>query len=184
MSLAQSFGNRNVWLRWAGRVRELVELRLCLADDGSIDDPEGCLLFHGHPGEHTFVPGGSPTAARPHRRCDASWTTFSPRNSPGPALPRPWRCSACAPSGSGELVSPTVGSVAAGAGHTVILFRRKGRKTDLTPVLSQVRALLEPLLEGRAPARMRGGRSTPETHRAIPSPQAIATMSGRACLSM
>ncbi|MER5326976.1 hypothetical protein [Streptosporangium roseum] len=30
----------------------------------------------------------------------------------------------------GELVALTVGSVAADAGHTVILFRRKGGKTD------------------------------------------------------
>ncbi|MEV4753301.1 tyrosine-type recombinase/integrase [Streptosporangium sp. NPDC049248] len=51
----------------------------------------------------------------------------------------------------GELVSLTVSSVAVDAGHTVILFRRKGGKTDRTPVPPRVRALLEPLLEGRAP---------------------------------
>jgi len=51
----------------------------------------------------------------------------------------------------GELVSLTVGSVVVDAGHTVILFRRKGGKTDRLPVPPRVRALLEPLLEGRAP---------------------------------
>ncbi|MFC3986629.1 tyrosine-type recombinase/integrase [Streptosporangium jomthongense] len=52
----------------------------------------------------------------------------------------------------GELVSLTVGSVTVDAGHTVILFRRKGGKTDRIPVPPRVRALLEPLLAGRAPA--------------------------------
>lgn len=50
----------------------------------------------------------------------------------------------------GELVSLTVGSVTLDAGHTVILFHRKGGKTDRTPVPPRVRALLEPLLAGRA----------------------------------
>ncbi|MFF0249903.1 tyrosine-type recombinase/integrase [Streptosporangium sandarakinum] len=51
----------------------------------------------------------------------------------------------------GELVSLTVSSVATSAGHTVILFRRKGGKTDRLPVPPRVRALLDPLLDGRAP---------------------------------
>ncbi|MFC4536922.1 tyrosine-type recombinase/integrase [Sphaerisporangium dianthi] len=51
----------------------------------------------------------------------------------------------------GELVALTVGSVTADAGHTVILFRRKGGKTDRLPVPPRVRVLLEPLLHGRGP---------------------------------
>ncbi|MBG0823538.1 tyrosine-type recombinase/integrase [Planomonospora sp. ID91781] len=49
----------------------------------------------------------------------------------------------------GELVALTVGSVALDAGHTVIVFRRKGGRTDRLPVPPRVRALLEPLLDGR-----------------------------------
>ncbi|GAT67314.1 endonuclease [Planomonospora sphaerica] len=45
----------------------------------------------------------------------------------------------------------TVGSVAMDAGHTVIVFRRKGGRTDRLPVPPRVRALLEPLLDDRAP---------------------------------
>ncbi|MEV4180711.1 tyrosine-type recombinase/integrase [Streptosporangium canum] len=51
----------------------------------------------------------------------------------------------------GELVALTVGSVAADAGHTVILFRRKGGKVDRMPVPPRVRALLQPLLDDRSP---------------------------------
>ncbi|WP_167521379.1 tyrosine-type recombinase/integrase [Microbispora triticiradicis] len=50
----------------------------------------------------------------------------------------------------GELVALTVGQVAADAGHRVIVFRRKGGKTDRVPVPPRVCALLEPLLDGRA----------------------------------
>jgi integrase len=50
----------------------------------------------------------------------------------------------------GELVALTVGSVATDAGHCVIVFRRKGGKTDRVPVPPRVRALLEPMLAGRA----------------------------------
>ncbi len=50
----------------------------------------------------------------------------------------------------GELVSLTVGSVVADAGHWVIVFRRKGGKIDRVPLPPRVRTLLEPLLEGRA----------------------------------
>lgn len=51
----------------------------------------------------------------------------------------------------GELVALTVGSVALDAGHTVILFRRKGGKTDRLPIPPRVRTLIEPLLHGRPP---------------------------------
>ncbi|MDP9868627.1 MULTISPECIES: tyrosine-type recombinase/integrase [Streptosporangium] len=51
----------------------------------------------------------------------------------------------------GELVALTVGSVAADAGHTMILFRRKGGKTDRMPIPPRVRALLQPLLDDRSP---------------------------------
>ncbi|MET8145655.1 tyrosine-type recombinase/integrase [Sphaerisporangium sp. NPDC005288] len=51
----------------------------------------------------------------------------------------------------GELVALTVGSVTTDAGHTVILFRRKGGKTDHLPIPPRVRALLDPLLADRGP---------------------------------
>ncbi|WP_405149100.1 tyrosine-type recombinase/integrase [Sphaerisporangium sp. NBC_01403] len=51
----------------------------------------------------------------------------------------------------GELVALTVGSVAVDAGHTVIVFRRKGGKTDRMPVPPRVRALLQSLLADRSP---------------------------------
>ncbi|MEU0487538.1 hypothetical protein ABZ260_51390 [Streptosporangium sp. NPDC006013] len=74
MSLAQSFDDRNVWLRWADRVRELVDLPPCPASNGALDDPEGCLLFRGHPGEHTFTPGvvtyGREASPKMQRRLD------------------------------------------------------------------------------------------------------------------
>ncbi|MGW4644088.1 tyrosine-type recombinase/integrase [Sphaerisporangium sp. NPDC004334] len=50
-----------------------------------------------------------------------------------------------------ELVALTVGSVALDAGHTVILFCRKGGKNDRLPVLPRVRARLDPLLHDRGP---------------------------------
>ncbi|GAA2420324.1 hypothetical protein [Nonomuraea africana] len=60
LSLAQSFADRDTWLRWADRgVRELVDLPPCLAEDGPVDDPERCLLFEGHPGKHSFDPSRS-----------------------------------------------------------------------------------------------------------------------------
>ncbi|MEV7808956.1 tyrosine-type recombinase/integrase [Microbispora sp. NPDC088329] len=49
-----------------------------------------------------------------------------------------------------KLVALTVGSVAVDSAHCVIVFRHKGGKTDRVPVPPRVRALLEPLLEGRA----------------------------------
>ncbi|GAA2812791.1 hypothetical protein [Nonomuraea dietziae] len=57
LSLAQSFADRDTWLRWVDRgVRKLVDLPPCLAEDGPVDDPERCLLFDGHPGKHSFDP--------------------------------------------------------------------------------------------------------------------------------
>ncbi|MFI6510978.1 hypothetical protein ACIBCT_25515 [Streptosporangium sp. NPDC050855] len=63
----------------------------------------------------------------------------------------------------GEPVSLTVGSVAVDAGHTVILFRRKGGRTDRLPVPPRVRALLEPLLQGRARGEPLFVRASPVT---------------------
>ncbi|MFI7641664.1 hypothetical protein [Nonomuraea sp. NPDC049400] len=57
VSLAQSFGERDVWLRWAVGVRELGDLAPCPSSAGPADDPELCHLFDGHPGEHAFDPG-------------------------------------------------------------------------------------------------------------------------------
>ncbi|MGW4965593.1 hypothetical protein ACWEPL_50940 [Nonomuraea sp. NPDC004186] len=43
-----------VWLRWERGLRELTGLAPCPAADDPADDPERCLLFGGHPGDHSF----------------------------------------------------------------------------------------------------------------------------------
>ncbi|MEO3784128.1 tyrosine-type recombinase/integrase [Actinocorallia sp. B10E7] len=49
----------------------------------------------------------------------------------------------------GELASLTAGQVRIDAGHTVLVFTRKGGKTDRVPVPPDALALLRPLLDGR-----------------------------------
>ncbi len=49
----------------------------------------------------------------------------------------------------GELVTLTAGQVQTDAGHTVLVFIRKGGKTDRIPVPPDALALLQPLLDGR-----------------------------------
>ncbi|MET7338447.1 hypothetical protein [Nonomuraea sp. NPDC005650] len=61
---AQSYGNRDTWIRRVDGVREPVDLAHCLAAgipaDDLADDPEPCHLFDGHPGSHSFDPGAAP----------------------------------------------------------------------------------------------------------------------------
>mgnify|MGYP001229414840 CR=1 FL=1 len=50
----------------------------------------------------------------------------------------------------GELIDLTAGQIQQDAGHTVLVFRRKGGKTARIPVPPRVSALLAPVREGRA----------------------------------
>ncbi|MFB9631625.1 hypothetical protein [Nonomuraea helvata] len=60
MSLAQSYGEHDTWIRWADGARELVDLALCPSSVILADDPEPCLLFDGHPGNHSYDRGAVP----------------------------------------------------------------------------------------------------------------------------
>ncbi|MGV9383943.1 hypothetical protein ACWDRB_49565 [Nonomuraea sp. NPDC003707] len=65
-----------VWLRWEHGLRELTGLAPCPAAGDPADDPEECLLFGGHPGEHSFdravLIAGIRSEASP--RCRPGWT--------------------------------------------------------------------------------------------------------------
>jgi hypothetical protein len=53
-TLAALDGDQWWWLRWTGRVREVIQLDPC--DDGPDEEPgcDFCLLPCGHPGPHSF----------------------------------------------------------------------------------------------------------------------------------
>lgn len=53
-TLAALEGDQWWWLRWTGRVREVIQLDPC--DDGPVEGPgcDFCLLPDGHPGPHSF----------------------------------------------------------------------------------------------------------------------------------
>jgi len=46
------------WVRWTLAASEIVKVRACPAQTQGIidedDGPDGCLLFEGHPGSHSF----------------------------------------------------------------------------------------------------------------------------------
>jgi hypothetical protein len=45
-------GNQLWWLRWAGRLRDVVQIGLC--DGSDPDEQDVCLLPHRHRGPHSF----------------------------------------------------------------------------------------------------------------------------------
>jgi len=51
-AVAARGGNQLWWLRWAERLRDLVQIDLCEGEDA--DERDVCLLPHGHRGPHSF----------------------------------------------------------------------------------------------------------------------------------
>jgi hypothetical protein len=51
-AVAASGGNQVWWLRWAGRLRDVVRIELC--DGRDADEQDDCLLPYRHSGPHSF----------------------------------------------------------------------------------------------------------------------------------
>ncbi|GAA0927318.1 hypothetical protein Vau01_117220 [Virgisporangium aurantiacum] len=52
-AVAAHSGNQQWWLRWNGRLRDVVHIELC--DGRDADEHNDCLLPHGHDGPHSFA---------------------------------------------------------------------------------------------------------------------------------